>query len=187
MKSKNREPGPAETIARYETRVERDLLTARDIFDYADALRQVGRKRDALAMYDRLNERSIPPGNRWQVSIFKGVALQDKGLFPDAERCFREACEFNSGTPPRIYLAGALAAQEKFVDAIDVLQDAVNLPGDRDEVHLNLALNQRTVGLLEEAITSARTALSISPNYDEAKELLDDLIAAKAIREGLNK
>jgi tetratricopeptide (TPR) repeat protein len=176
----NNDAGPAEIIARSE-RGGIAAMSSRELFDYADALREVGRKKDALKRYEELESLPVPAGKRWLLYLFKGQTLSDMGRFAEAEQLFRSACELDSSTVPRVYLASSLAAQERFAEAAEVLKMALDCEGDRDEVLLNLALNQRTLGQLEEAKISLERALDLTPEYTDAYDVLKDIRAALAV------
>lgn len=171
------EPGPAERIVRFE-RSKDEIVTPRRLFDYADALRQVGRRQHALLKYAELADLPVPESKVWLVSLYMGETLYEMGRFAEAERSFRQACDRDSTTVPRVYLAGALAAQERFEEALVVLSNALSCEGDTDEVWLNLALNQRTLGDLKGAERSLIEALTISPGYPAALVALADVRTA---------
>ena len=168
------EPGPAETIVRFERNSE-EVVTSRSLFDYADALRQVGRRQQALRMYQKLYALPVAESKVWLVSLYIGETLYEMGKFSEAEMSFREACDHDTTTVPRIYLAGSLAAQERFEEALLVLSEALSREGDRDEVWLNIALNQRTLGDLQGAERSLVEALTITPDYPAALVALVDV------------
>lgn len=151
---------------------------SRTIFDYADALRQVGRRRESLHFFDQLDLISMPESKRWLVCLYKGQVLMEIGRFSHAAIEFRRACELDTTTVPRVYLARALADQELFLQAIAELEEALKLEGDLDEVHLNIALNQRAIGRLDLSYRSTLRALEITDGYEPAKRLLRDLEAA---------
>lgn len=176
-----RDCGPAVTICRFEQKGLEDITT-RELFDYADALRQVGRREHALLKYRELGEFLVFNKKAWLVDLYKGQTLYDMGKFAEAETSFRDACDGNPATVPRIYLAGALAAQERFEDALEILRSALDSEGDQDEVWLNIALNQRTLGNLEDAQNSLLEALSLSPSYEAAVNALADVRAALSLK-----
>ena len=173
-----RRQGPCEVIARFERPGHDFPRTSRALFDYADALRMVGRRSEAMAAYEELEILSVPEDKQSLIFLFKGQALYDQGKFRAAELAFVSACALDESTTPRIFLAGALAAQERFLDAVAVLSEARERPGDPDEVYLNLALNQRALGMLSEAVLSLESALRLTPSYPEAEEQLVDVRAA---------
>ncbi|WP_157678925.1 tetratricopeptide repeat protein [Methylovulum psychrotolerans] len=185
-KTNQREPGPAETIARFEHRKSVSPKSI-ELFEYADALRQVGRKNEALQHYAHLATLPIPENKRWLVTLFKGQTLFEMGRFPEAEHAFRDACSHDPSTVPRVYLAAALAEQEQFAAAIGVLADALHCEGDTDEVLLNLALNQRTLGQLAAAQKSLEQALAITPDYTHAQTVLEDVNAALSLNDDVNE
>jgi tetratricopeptide (TPR) repeat protein len=171
------ESGPAETIARFEH--DKDTpVTSRSLFDYADALRQVGRQKEALQKYSELATMPVPESKVWLLALYKGQTLFEMGKFSEAESLFRDACFRDVSTVPRVYLAASLASQERFGEAIEVLTDALHCEGDHDEVLLNLALNQRTLGQLVAAQKNLENALSITPDYPSARAVLDDINSA---------
>ncbi len=174
----NTSSGPAETILRFETQFREYSLSSKKLFDYADAMRRVGRRNDAIKAYHTLDNLAVPESKRWLIALFRGQTFYDMGKYLDAEIAFREACKLEKGTVPRVYLAGSLAAQERFNDAVGILAEAMEYPGDHDEVLLNMALNQRTLGLLVEAKLSLEKALSLRPDYTEDKDVLIDIDAA---------
>jgi tetratricopeptide (TPR) repeat protein len=182
----HREPGPAETIVRFELG-KNAFPTSRMLFDYADALRQVGRHKEALQKYAELTAETLPEDKVWLVALFKGETFLEMGKFSEAEQAFRDACHLELSTVPRVYLAASLAAQERFEEAIIVLSDALHCEGDHDEVLLNLALNQRTLGQLEAAQKNLESALTITPDYTSARVALEDISAALSIERRLSK
>jgi tetratricopeptide (TPR) repeat protein len=153
------------------------------LYDYADALRRVGRRSEALSIYELLSNKPVPESKSWLVFLFLGETLSEAGRYAEAEAAFRTAVDLKPGTTVTwVYLAGALANQEKFEDAIQVLHNGLAVPGDHDEVLLNLALNLRTLGRLEDAAERLERALKLNPDYDEAREVLEDVRKACAIR-----
>jgi tetratricopeptide (TPR) repeat protein len=173
------EKGPATIIAEFERRSVVQEPTFWMLFDYASALRRVGRRVDAHRVYDSIDRSTVPKGKEWLLYLNHARLYSDEGRFSEAEKFFRSAVSKNPGsTVPWIYLAGSLAEQEKFEDAIAVLLSAVELDGDRDEVYLNLAYSLRTLGRLDQARDCLQRALAITPDYPEAHEELADINAA---------
>ncbi|MCW1926650.1 tetratricopeptide repeat protein [Luteolibacter arcticus] len=173
----SKELGPTETIRMFESK-SLDALSSFQSFEYADALRRVGRCKEALAIYQSLEGADVPAKHKWLIPLYKGKTLQEMGRFAESEQALIEACRLDDSTVPRVYLAGTLASQERFHEAIEVLQDGLNREGDRDEVLLNLAFSQRTLGRLKEAKESLELALTVTPSYPEALALLEDVNAA---------
>ena len=172
--------GPAETIVRIES-AGLDGASARDLFHYADALRMVGRQKESLQAFDLLERLGIPKGKEYLVRLFWGRTYYDMGRFEDAEVAYRMSAGLNpSTTVPWVYLASALSAQERFEEAITVLERAKELPGDPDEVLLNIGLYLRALGRLEAAAGYLRQAIELTPAYPQAVEALQDIEAALA-------
>lgn len=156
-----------------------DQMTTRMLFDYADALRLIGRKTAALSIYEQLkNLNEIPEQNSWLIPLFRGQTLMEMGQWMLAEASFREAFNLHSRTTVTfVFLASALTAQEKFSDAIGILEKAIDVDGDQDEVFLNLALNLRAIGDLTKARDCVVRSLHFDSDNSDARELLADLEA----------
>ena len=120
----NKNRGPAEIIKTFESLTPRPTKP-RALFDYADALRQAGRCREALQIYGQLESASIPEAKRWLIFLYKGTTLGEIGRLAEAEQAFRESCRLDSSTVPRVYLAGTIATQERFQEAVQVLEEAL--------------------------------------------------------------
>jgi Flp pilus assembly protein TadD len=167
---------PSATLRTFENTPSSEV-TSRMLFEYADALRLVGRKNDAAAVYSALvSDDRVPESKRWLVPLFMGQTFMEMGKWSLAESSFRIACELNSTTTsPFVFLGASLTAQEKFNDAISVLKSALDIEGDQDEVLVNLAFNMRAIACYEEAADFATRALQIDSGTREAKELLADL------------
>ena len=189
------ETGPTEMMEIYkikenELRASGKLPGNRWTFYQAQALCDVGREREAIALCDSIEARLLaqPPAQAsnqtklYRIYLLRGNALKESDRYPEAAQAYVKACEYNAETPPRVFLAGALAWHERFEEAIDVLRDAVNREGDRDEVYLNMAMCQRTLGRLEEAAESALRALAITPDYPVAARVLADIEAALLVK-----
>ncbi|MDD5271830.1 MAG: tetratricopeptide repeat protein [Methylovulum sp.] len=177
------EPGPAEIIARFERQGSGPPKTIA-IFKYADALRQVRRYHEALQNYELLATLPIPKGKAWLVPLFKGQTFFEMGRFAEAEQAFKDAGDDDPSTASRVYLATALRAQERFEAAIEVLTNALDCEGDRDEVLLNLALNRLSLGQWAAAQNNLEQALAITPDYPSAQTVLEDVRAALALGDG---
>ena len=173
------EKGPATGIAEFERGATGQTRTSRMLFDYADALRRVGRNRDAHRAYDSIDLSTVPEKKRWLVDLYRGQLYHEEGRFALAESLFRSAITQNPHTTvPWVYLGASLVQQEKFEDAVAVLAGALELEGDQDEVYLNMAYGYRALGKLDDAKTCLQKALAITPDYSQAKEALADITAA---------
>lgn len=175
------EKGPATIVAEIELLIEHSHLTAKQMFDYADALRLVGRRVRALEVYASIDKNQVPESKRWLIALYVGQTLHDSGKFGEAVVSFRLAAELNPvSTVPRVYWANSLTYQEQFREALEVLQHATTLEGDIDEVLLNIALNYRALGMLTLAREYSERALAMTPDYDDAQLVLDDVTQALA-------
>lgn len=173
---------PSVTIAECD-KIPRFSWTSRMLFDYADALREIGRLSEALLAYDELKSYPIPEEKRWLLPLFRGQTLLEAGQHSLAEQSFREALILNpSTTVASVFLASTFTVQEKFDSAIETLRHALYLKGDIDEVLVNLGINLRAKGKLDDALKYVKEALKISPTYPEALELLEDIQSALSAR-----
>jgi len=175
------EPGPTEIISLFETARDKNSPKETSLLRYADALRLVGRFTESLRSYNILESMNIPVSKRALIAMYKGQLFHEMGNFTKAEMSFREACESEDSTASRIFLARTLSMQERFSEALKVLRDGLTCGGDLDEVWLGIALNQRSLGQISEAAQSLKTALELTPDYPEAKEVFEDVAAALAV------
>jgi tetratricopeptide (TPR) repeat protein len=176
--NENRNLCTTELMVRFDNLTSIGEVSSGVLFDYADALRLVGRMSDSIKVYEALEERDLPVGKRWLVLLYKGQALMDSGKLREAEAIFLKSTEMNQTTVPRIYLSLCLKRQERFSDAISILREALSMPGDTDEVLLNLALNQRALGDLKSAEQNLKRAIEISPDYEDARSVLAEVTRA---------
>jgi tetratricopeptide (TPR) repeat protein len=174
--------GPATVIAEFECPKISSSPKPRQILNYADALRLVGRFNDALTVLHRLeSEMEIV---NWRVYLFRGQTLRDAGRFSEAEMCFRQTLAMiPESTIPYVFLAEVLTAQEAFSEALGVLSIGVEKEGDSDEIYLNIAINHRALGNLSEAQRNLELSLVLNPEYEEAKALLHDIMSAIVLRD----
>jgi predicted Zn-dependent protease len=142
---------------------------------YAQNLLRVGRMSDAEKQLLALSMH--PLKKPWLVDLSLGEIESSRGNLQKAEEYFREALKKNPKcTVPYVYLAGALAHQERFQDACDILSEGVKTEGDVDEVYLNLGNNKRALGDYIAARQCYLRALEFSADrYKAAEEALLDL------------
>jgi tetratricopeptide (TPR) repeat protein len=82
--------------------------SSRELFDYADALRQVGRFGDAIEIYNPLESIPVPKSKKC-VYLFKGDALKEMGRILEAENAFRAACKLDQTTSWDIQVVAVFA------------------------------------------------------------------------------
>src|SRR4051812_42007312 len=82
-------------------------------YHYAQNLLRIGRLSDAEKQLIALSMH--PLEKQWLVDLALGELETSRGNLPKAEHYFREALKKNANsTVPSVYLAGALAQQERF-------------------------------------------------------------------------
>ncbi len=154
-------------------------LTFPQVFVYGDALRDIGRKKDALRVIESLKEKDFEEYAdqvAYRIPMYLGTVYKDMGDLPQAVSLFREALELNSRTTVTyIYLASALHECGEYQESLEVLDRALSIKGDTDEVYLNMALNLRSMKCYQEAYEAVQKALEIDPEYKSANILRDDL------------
>jgi len=144
-------------------------------FRYAQNLLRVGRLSDAEKQLLALSKH--PLKKQWLVDLALGEIETTRGNLRKAEAYFREALEKNAeSTVPSVYLAGALAHQERFEEACEVLSNALRAEGDLDELYLNLGNNKAALGDYASARKCYLRALEFSSeHYKDAEQALQDL------------
>src|SRR5580765_1960114 len=142
---------------------------------YAQNLLRVGRSSDAEKQLVALSMH--PLKKQWLMDLSLGEIETTRGNLTKAEAFFREALKKNpESTVPYVYLGGALAHQERFQEACDVLSDGLKAQGDINEVYLNLGNNKRALGDYAGARQCYLRALEFSSDhYKHADEALQDL------------
>lgn len=144
----------------------------------AENLRLLGRYSEASAALAQIHDVNVP--QLWLIRLQRGQIASDQGRFDEAEKFFREALQLRpDSTIPYVYLCTCLRAQERFHEAIDLLECSGPLKGDLDELALNLALAYRALGRYDEAIQKLEHALKVSPDYFDAELCLRDCQMAK--------
>lgn len=137
-------------------------------------LLEVGRVRDAEIQFNEINQNAAP--KPWLLEYALGKISMAQFNPMEAERHFRTAWKLNpDSTAPAELLADCLLKQEKFDEAIAVLNEALKASGDVDEVYLNLAVAKRAVGDYKSARQYLLDALKIDPNNSSIKKLLLDV------------
>lgn len=166
--------GPsAETAELFEVLVRVDPDDGLAWFNLGDALRSVGRLKEAEEAL--LTARELAPkSHRFTVDARLGMVLSKSGSPADAEKWFRLATS-DGECPGWVWVlrAANLVRNESAKLARECLK-AAKLRGEVDlqEVLLNEALIERCEGNYEAAAHCAEEALKIDPNYEPAKLLL---------------
>jgi tetratricopeptide (TPR) repeat protein len=150
----------------------------------ADALWSLARYREAKAALGTA-ESVVPPKLRYRVWEQRGHLYREMNDRLRAEEWYRKAVEANPCTRTYILLGATLAVQGKLKEAERMHRAAVLAATPReplDEAHLNLALVLRAKEEYVGAAEHLRKALSISPKYIAAIEVLRDVRRAHSMR-----
>lgn len=152
---------------------------ARAFFQYGLGLFWLNRYTEAENVLRRAFELD---NSSYSVQYTLGHVYREMGRFDDAESWYRKAIQTRpSSTIARIFLGSLLSHRERFVEACAELDEAVEAEGDVDEAYLNLGLCRRSLGQLDLAREMFQKAISISPDYEDAKLGLADVEDAIAV------
>ncbi|EAY29665.1 tetratricopeptide repeat protein [Microscilla marina] len=121
--------------------------------------------------------------------VIKKHYYQVKGDLKDLQGKFNEAADFYQKlidlepdeTLGYILKGACLAKAGEFEEAKELHNHATQLEGDPDEAYLNLGLIYRAEGKLYAAKKAFMEALTITPEYTEAQEGLQDVNEAMAL------
>lgn len=158
-------------------------------FTYGDALRVIG-LRGAAAVALSNAEKMCPHGARWGVHMRLGLLFHDKGDYTSAERWYAKAFESDetSNSSWAWVMRGAnFAASEFFDEAEKCHRKAIASNANDDEAYLNLGYVLRAKRQYEAAKSAAQMALRVTPDYQEAIELLRSLENAQESQELTNE
>lgn len=70
-----------------------------------------------------------------------------------------------------------------YKSALNYFQKAVNLDRNNPDIYNMLAHSQRKLGMIDEALDNYKKALSLRPNFPEAREYLGEAYIQAALRE----
>jgi len=153
--------------------VQQNPNDSRLVMDYANALRVVGRTREAAALFKQALEHA--PGPAGQFALMNRIAMSLELAAPEeAEEWYAKACEADKDVPAWAWLfrGNNLAKLERFETAIECYGNALTAKDvDRAEVFQQLALAYRALSDYDTAITYLARAIAIQPNDRNLKEL----------------
>jgi tetratricopeptide (TPR) repeat protein len=168
--------GGAHAVELFKAYVELDQQRGMAWFHLGDALRAVGRHREAETALRKALD--LTPGrHRYAVYARIAMVLEKRASPLDAEKCYRIATA-EAGCPGWMWtLRGAnLLRAEAYGLAQTCLETALKSDDVvREETLLNLALMARSQGLYADARRYAEQALAVTPDYAEAKQMLASL------------
>jgi tetratricopeptide (TPR) repeat protein len=155
------------------------------VSDYANALRVVGRTREAILLFKQALEHAPGPAARF--TLTSRIALCLELTAPDeAEVWYAKACEINEDSPAWVWVfrGNNLAKLERFDAAIDCYGNALKAKDvDRAEVFQQLALAYRALGDYDTAVTYLARAIAVAPSDKNLKELKEGLEGLESTRE----
>lgn len=156
-----------------------------NLMAFAEQLRLSGQFSKALVILNQLTLSTIPKEFQYLLPLRRGLIYQDSGRLKEAILAFQESVTFQpQETYPYVFLAVALTAQERLEEAGKVLENALHLSSDLDEVWYNLALVYARMGNWMQAIFSMQECLKLSPDFPNARTWLDDLEQRSRIASG---
>lgn len=113
----------------------------------------------------------------------QGVALHREGRFEEAIRTYQEAIRV-SPTYDSAYINMGLAfiQLDQLDNAVPIFQQVLTLPDRQEEpasnhtlAHYNLAIIFSRQGKAEEALSEVQQALDITPDFEQAQQLLEQM------------
>lgn len=108
------------------------------------------------------------------------MALHRAGRIDEAERSYLAVPTDAAEYVDAIHLRGVIALQRgKPAQAVELIQQAVQVRNDVPAMHSNLAEAYRAMGKLTDAVAHARKALSLDPKYHACRSNLALALAAK--------
>jgi tetratricopeptide (TPR) repeat protein len=140
-------------------------------FRYADALRLCGFSKESEKIYISVPIHGIPEEHRYLYYSYLGHLYDEMGDFNKALSSYLKSFQLKSGdTSIYVFIAAILKKQDKDVEAIKYLEEALKMKGDIDEVNYNLATSYIRLGQLEDALQAINSCLMIDPKFPNAKK-----------------
>ncbi|MHB8408985.1 MAG: tetratricopeptide repeat-containing sulfotransferase family protein [Acidiferrobacterales bacterium] len=132
----------------------------------AEALLHDHRLWEAKAAYQELCEADRLNAEAW---VRLGIINRQLGLFPESERCARQALTVRPDHAAAQHALGAaLQDQGRLAEALSCYRAALHLQPDLFEAHYFLANALREQGQLDEAVSQYRHAVRLKPDFLEA-------------------
>lgn len=151
---------------------------------YADVLGSLARYEEALkclvSARDLLEGRHVAP-----INTQFGHLYYHWGLWLLSEKHYRIAMSESNRSANCIFLGAVLAKQGCFDEALACYRQAIDRDlGPVEEAHYNAGLIYRAQERYEEAHAQFKRALELCPDYPEAKEARQDLVALLRVISG---
>lgn len=136
-----------------------------------------GRVPEAKILFDEALK--LDPDNPDRLAEI-GDAYLAQGLADEAEKVFKASIEANPGMVCLYNRLGmAYRRQRKFEEAIAAYKRAILIDPQEENLHYNLARAFLAAGDRTNAIGSLRNALNLVPDFKEARDLLERVVAAE--------
>lgn len=151
--------------------------------DHGPALLRYSRNLISLGVYAEAQgaldhaEKVVPPQRLHLVVALRGHLLEAQGRFGEAEEKFLEAHRLDPDDATYLIYAGVVASRRGDLElALDLHTRASRCPeGCIDEAHFNRGGKLLALKRYEEAAEAFREALRLDPDYEIAKERLEDV------------
>jgi tetratricopeptide (TPR) repeat protein len=148
------------------------------LIEEATALMDQGRAREALPLLSVVTREYPDDDEAWYLM---GWAFNQQQQSAQAEQALREHLRRSPQSPKgHAQLAVALLSQQRYAEAIDVLQAGVKLKPTWRELHFNLGYACVQLGRDDEAIRHFRDALDHDPNYVPSYTALAELLLRRS-------
>ncbi len=146
---------------------------------YANRLSVCGFYTEAKSVLNELDLTKIKKEDKYLYYQYKGDHYTRIGKLKQARLMYSKSLKNSeNSTVPYIFLANSFASDD-LLNKISYLKLALDKEGDVDEVYLNLAIVMMIQDKIEEALLYVNRGISISPNYDSAENLRNDIINCK--------
>lgn len=153
----------------------------RAMIEDASALMDQGRMGESLQALAVITREYPDDEEGWYLM---GWAFNQRQQAAEAERALREHLRLSLQSPKgRSQLAVALLSQKRYVEAIKVLETALQLKPTWRELHFNLGYACVQLARYDEAIGHFRDALAHDPNYAGTYTALADLLSRRGDRD----
>ena len=149
----------------------------------------IGRHKDAIAQFE--HALALTPDNAYALCNLAGAYINsgDPALLPDAERALNKSISLNPSYAAYANLGGAYGAEQRFQEAADATEKALQLNDDNFEVWNNLLQYYEALGNTHKAtLARKRTlalvekALAVNSKNFEARSLLATLDAKESLK-----
>ena len=157
-----------------------DINRFYDRVNLAEALRQLGRIDEGLAVIEAERERDMPAAARAAMELGRGNLLLEQGSLPEAESAYREALESQAwNLPAMVNLASALAQQGHLASADSLYEEVLRLdPGEAAARQNLLLLKAARWTERGDAFRAAGQRTQADSAYRAALEVLEQVVRA---------